>query len=67
VQLLQKLIESDSSFRGLSYSQLKAYRRLEENKPEGLIELYESLGTVDEHSEYGLPFIVVAIPHQSGK
>ena len=67
VQLLQKLTESDSLLRGLSSSQLKVYRRLDENKPEGLIELYESLSTVDEHPEYELPFVVVAVPHQSGK
>jgi hypothetical protein len=70
VQLLHELTKEDSLFgalRGLPYSRLKVYRHLNDNKPEGLIELYESLGIVDEYPEYKLPFVVVAIPYQLGK
>jgi hypothetical protein len=70
VQLLCELTKKDSPFealRGLSYLQLKVYRRLDEGKPKESIELHESLETVSEHPEYKIPFIVVAIPHQSGK
>ena len=70
VELLFELTKEDSLFealRGLPYSHLKVYRRLDKNKPKEPIEPHESLGIIGEHPELKLPFVIVAIPYQLGK